>query len=91
MFQVFQMFHTYVASVLSGYYICFAMATNVFFLVLHMYVANVSTVSDVCYKVFHLDIAKLVLVLQMLQWDPLPQPPASTALPACMRVGAEGA
>jgi hypothetical protein len=42
MFQLFQMFHTYVASVLSGCCICFAMAVNVF-----------PGISDVCCKCFN--------------------------------------
>jgi hypothetical protein len=42
MFQVFQLFHTYVASVSFGYCICFVMATHMF-----------SSVSDVCYKCFN--------------------------------------
>jgi hypothetical protein len=95
------MLQAYISSVSDVLYVCYKCFTwmlyifcngyKCVFLVLQMYVTNVSTVSDVCYKVFHLDVAKLVLVLQMLQWDLLPQPPASTALPTYMRVGAEGA
>ena len=68
-FTRFRCFHTYIASVSSGCCICFAMATRVF-----------SSVSDVRYKyfscfgrmlqVFHLDVAKVDLMLLMLQCDP---------------------
>jgi hypothetical protein len=50
MFQVFRVFHTYILSVLSEYCICFAMATNMFFLCVQTYVISVS---DVCYKCFN--------------------------------------
>jgi hypothetical protein len=52
MLQAFQGFHTYVASVLSGRCICFAMAINMFFLVFQTYVASVSNISNVCCKCF---------------------------------------
>jgi hypothetical protein len=46
------MFYTYVASISSGCrYICFAMATRVFFMVFQAYVASVSTILDVHCKV----------------------------------------
>ena len=62
------MFHTYVASVSSRCRICFAMATHVF-LVFPTYVASVLTVSYVCCKCF-INVAKVDLMLHMLQWDP---------------------
>jgi hypothetical protein len=39
---------------------------NCVFLVFHTYVASVLTVSNICCEVFHLDVAKLDLVLHML-------------------------
>jgi hypothetical protein len=65
-------FHTYVARVSSGCCICLQWLSSVF--------RCFASVSDVCYKcfscfghmlqVFHLDVAKVDLVLHMLQWDP---------------------
>jgi hypothetical protein len=89
MFQVFQVIHTYVANVLSKCCICFAIATNVFFCVFQTYVASVSTISNICCKVFHLDVTKLNLMLHILQWDPLPQSPTAAGL-VCMRVERRG-
>ena len=67
MFQVFQLFHTYVASVLSGCCICFAMATNVcswcfkrLLQVFQLFGTYVASVSCRCCKSGSL----------VLQWDP---------------------
>jgi hypothetical protein len=70
MFQVFLVFHTYVAGVLSGCCICFAMAINVF-----------SWFSDVCcnyfncfgsmLQVFHLNIAKVDLAVVYVTVGPI--------------------
>jgi hypothetical protein len=73
--QVFRVFHTYVISVLSRCYICLQWLHTCF-----------QVFSSVCkyskcmlqmfhlfrrmLQVFHLDIAKVDLVLQILQWDP---------------------
>jgi len=78
---VLHMFHTYVASVLSRCFICFTLMFQVF----HPDVAYVFNtcfprVSDICCKCFNcfgrmlqmffLHIAKVDLVLHMLQWTP---------------------
>jgi hypothetical protein len=89
--HMFQVFHMYVASifiwdvayVLQRLQICFPGVPDVY--------CKCVTVSDVCYKVLHQDVAKLDLMVYILQWDPLRQPPAAAAEPACMRMGAEGA
>jgi hypothetical protein len=58
MFQLFHVFHTYVANVLSGCYICFAMPPTCFHVffrclqVFYMYVTSVLPVLDVCCKCF---------------------------------------
>jgi hypothetical protein len=63
---VFKVFHTYVASVLSGCCICFVMATHVFFKffwgvlqVFQTYVAIVSVVFGRMLQVFHLKGTKV--------------------------------
>jgi hypothetical protein len=48
------MVHTYIASVLFGCCVCFAMATDVFSWCFQMYVTSVSIVSDVCCSGLHL-------------------------------------
>jgi hypothetical protein len=57
--RMLYMFHTYVASILSGYCIYFATTTYMF---------------PWCFirmlQVFHLDVAKVDLMLHMLKWDP---------------------
>jgi hypothetical protein len=57
-----QAFYLDIAYVLQWLQMCFPSVSNV---------VNILTVLDICCKVFHLDIAKLDLVLHMLRWDPL--------------------
>jgi len=70
-FQVFQVFHMYVTSVLSGCCICFAMATHVFFKCFSGF--------ERMLQVFRLGVAKLDLGLHKLQWNP----PTATACYSC--------
>ena len=76
MFQVFHVFRTYVVSVLFGCYIRFVMATYVFpsifkcLQVFQTYVVSVLALFGHMLQVFYLDIAKVDMVLHMLQWDP---------------------
>jgi hypothetical protein len=84
--RVFHVFYTSVASVLSGYCICFAVATKRVFLVFHMHVVSVLIISDVCYKCFHLDIVKVDLGIAYVAVEPI-----CSARSACIRVGVEGA
>jgi hypothetical protein len=74
MFQCFRYFHTYVASISSR--CCIAMLTSVL-RVFQTYVASISAVFKYMLQVSHLGVAKVDLVLRMLQWDLLPQPPAT--------------
>jgi hypothetical protein len=57
MFQMFQLFQTYVASVLSRYFIYCTDYTCM----LLVYVSNVSTVLNVCYKCFYLDVTYVIV------------------------------
>jgi len=84
--KCFRCFHTYVASVSSGCYICFQWLHTCF----QVFFVFFASVSDVCCKclscfgrmlqVFYLDIAKVEWVLHMLQRDP---PAAATRRRAC--------
>ena len=86
MFQVFHVFQTYVAIVylyVAKVNLDVACVCNGF----QVFSGVFTTVSDVCCKcfncfermlqVFHVDIAKVDLVLHMLQWDHLSQPPTT--------------
>jgi hypothetical protein len=93
------MFHTYAAGVSSGCCIIFTHMLQVFHLdvayVLQSLYMCFPRVSDVCCKCFNcfgrilqmfpLDVAKVNIVLLILQWTP------SAVRPACMCVGVEGA
>jgi hypothetical protein len=57
MFQVFQLFYTYVLSVLSGCCICCYDYARMF----QAYVSNVSDIFRFMLQVFHLDIAQVDL------------------------------
>jgi hypothetical protein len=79
-FQVFQMFHTYVASVSSEYCIYLQW--------LFKYFASVSDAYFRCFtcfgrmlQMFYQDVAKVDMVLHMLQWDP-----AVARAPSCVTV-----
>jgi hypothetical protein len=67
------MLHTYVAIVLSGCYVWFAMVFKCFYVFLHgfqMHVLSVSSVFRRMLQVLHLDVSKVDWVLNMLQCDP---------------------
>jgi hypothetical protein len=83
--------YIHVASVCFKCFLCFIRMLHMFcndytrvFLVFQMYVASVSTISDVCYRVFHLCVAKVNLMLHMLHWD------LATATTCGNRGGASG-
>jgi hypothetical protein len=84
--KCFRGFHIYVASVSSKCLYMFALATHMFSSFFDVF----TSVSDVCYKcfscfgrnilqVFHLNVAKVDLVLHMLQREP----PAAAACCSC--------
>jgi hypothetical protein len=54
-------------------YKCFPSVLQVF----RTYVASISAVFERMLQVFHLGVVKVDLVLRMLQWNPLSQPPAA--------------
>jgi hypothetical protein len=67
--------HKYVASVLSGCCICFAIAFQcfqVFLQVFHTHVSSVSSIYIRMLQMFYLDVSKVERVLHMLQWRKWP-------------------
>ena len=78
MFQMFLLFQTYVASVLSGCCICCSAHTHM----LQAYVINVASVSDVCCsKCFMLQ----VFHEQAWQGEQAEVVPSDVAVPMCAR------
>jgi hypothetical protein len=68
-FKCFQLLQTYVLSISSGCCIYFAMVRMCFSAISDIYCKCFSCFGRML-QVFHLDVAKVDLVLHMFQWDP---------------------